>query len=63
MGKRKLANKDILSLEELYNSGLSIWEIAKKFSTYHSNILYHLKKLNIKRRNRSSAAKEGVKAE
>ncbi len=62
MVKRKLTNNDILSLKELYNSGFSSWAIAKKFNTYHSNILYHLKKLNIKRRNRSSAAKEGVKS-
>lgn len=62
MVKRKLTNRDILSLKELYDSGLSSWEIAKKFNTGHSNILYHLKKLNFKTRNRSSAAKEGVKA-
>jgi len=57
---RKLTNKEILSLPRLYNSRLSSWAIAKKFNTYHSNILYHLKKLNIKRRDKSSAAKEGV---
>ena len=42
MVKRKLTNNDILSLKELYNSGFSSWAIAKKFNTYHSNILYHL---------------------
>lgn len=62
MVKRKLTDEDILSLPELYVSGLSSWVIAKKFNTYHSNILHHLKRLEIKRRDRSSAAKEGVKA-
>lgn len=62
MVKRKLTNKDILSLPDLYSSGLSSWAIAKKFNTYPSNILHHLKKANIERRNKSSAAKEGVKA-
>lgn len=62
MVKRKLNNGDILSLKELYNSGLSSWEISKKFNTYHSNILYHLKKSNITRRDKSSASKEGVKS-
>ncbi len=62
MVRRKLTNKDILSLPKLYNSGLSSWAIAKKFNTCHSDILYHLKKLGLGRRNRSSAAKEGVKA-
>lgn len=62
MVKRKLTNQNILSFKELYNSGLSSWAIAKKFNTEHSNILYHLKKLGISRRNRSSAAKEGVSA-
>ena len=62
MVKRKLTDQDILSLLKLYTSGLSSWAIAKKFNTYHSNILHHLKKLNIERRNKSSAAKEGVKA-
>ncbi|MDO8516971.1 MAG: LAGLIDADG family homing endonuclease [Nanoarchaeota archaeon] len=62
MVKRKLTENDILSLSNLYNRGLSSHVIAKKFNTYHSNILHHLKKLKIKRRDRSSAAKEGVKA-
>lgn len=62
MVKRKLTDKEILTLPELYNAGLSSWAIAKKFNTYHSNILYHLKKLETNRRTRSSAAKEGVKA-
>jgi len=62
MVKRKLNDKDISSLLGLYNSGLSSWEIAKKFDTYHSNILHHFKRLNVKRRDKSSAAKEGVKS-
>lgn len=62
MVKRKLIEEDILSLPELYNSGLSSLAIAKKFNTCHSNILYHLKKSRTKIRDRSSAAKEGVKA-
>lgn len=62
MVKRKLTNQDIASLPELYNSGLSSWAIAKRFDTYHSNILHHLKKLDINRRDKSSAAKEGIKA-
>jgi len=62
MVKRKLTEADILSLPELYASGLSSWAIAKKFNTYHSNILHHLKKLKAERRNKSLAAKEGVKA-
>ena len=61
MVKRKLTDKEILSLPKLYESGLSSWVIAKKFDTHHSNILHHLKKLNSKRRDHSSAAKEGVK--
>jgi len=62
MVKRKLTDKDILSLPNLYNSGLSSWAIATKFDTYHSNILHHLKKLQIDRRDKSSATKGGVKA-
>ncbi|MFH1365720.1 MAG: LAGLIDADG family homing endonuclease [archaeon] len=62
MAKRKLSNKDVSSLSKLYNSGLSSWAIAKQFNTCHSNILHHLKKLNIHRRDRRDAAKEGVKA-
>jgi len=62
MVERKLTNSDILSLSGLYNSGLSSWAIAKKFDTDHSNIIYHLKRLGLNRRSRSSAAKEGVKA-
>ncbi len=62
MVKRKLSDQDRLSLPLLYTRGLSTWEIAKRFDTYHSSILYHLKKLGIKRRDKSSAAKEGVKA-
>lgn len=62
MAKRKITNKDTFSLADLYASGLSSWAIAKKFNTHHSNILYHLKRSGIKRRDRSSAAKEGVKA-
>lgn len=61
MVKRKLSDKDILSLPKLYYEGLSTIAIAKKFSTHHSNITYHLKRLNVERRDRSSAAKEGVK--
>lgn len=33
MAIRKLNDKDVLSLKELYNSGLSSWAIAKKFNT------------------------------
>jgi len=62
MVKRKLTDKDILSLPDLYSSGLSSWAIAKNFNTYHSNILHHLKKANIERRDKSFAAKEGIKA-
>lgn len=62
MVRRKLTNEDILSLPSLYNSGLSSWAIGEQFDTDHSNILRHLKKLGVKRRDRSSAAKEGVKA-
>ena len=62
MVKRKLTDRDILSLPDLYNSGLSSCTISKKFNTCHSNIIYHLKNLGIERRNRSSAAKEGVKS-
>lgn len=62
MVRRKLTDKDILSLPDLYSSGLSSWAIAKKFNTYPSNILHHLKKANIERRNKSSAAKEGVRS-
>jgi len=62
MVKRKLSNEDILSLPILYNSGLSSWAIAKRFDTDHSTIIYHLKKLNVDRRDKSCAAKEGVKA-
>jgi len=62
MVKRKLTNEEILTLPSLYNSGLSSWAIAKRFNTYHSTILYHLKKKNFVRRDKSSAAKEGVKA-
>ena len=62
MVKRKVSDKDILSLPKLYSSGLSSWAIAKKFNTDHKNILYHLKELSVKRRDKSSAAKEGVKA-
>ena len=56
-----LTNEEILSLRELYNSGLSSWAIGKKFNLDHKTILSHLKKLNVVRRDRSSAAKEGVK--
>mgnify|MGYP001571675984 CR=1 FL=1 len=59
---RKLTNSDILSLSSLYKSGLSSWAIAKRFNTYHSNILHHLKKLKVETRTKSLAAKEGVKA-
>ena len=62
MVKLKLTNEDILSIPNLYESGLSSWEVAKKFNTSHSNILHHLKRLNIRTRDRSSAAKEGVRA-
>jgi len=62
MVKRKLTSEDIFSLVDLYNSGLSSWAIARRFDTCHSNILHHLEKLNVERRDRSSAAKEGVKA-
>lgn len=62
MVKRKVTNNEILSLSNLYKSGLSSWEIAKRFDTCHSNILYHLKKLGVIIRDKSSAAKEGVKA-
>ncbi len=62
MTKRKLTDKDILSLSKLYSSGLSSWAIANKFNIDHKTVLHHLKRLNIKRRNRSNAAKEGVKA-
>jgi intein-encoded DNA endonuclease-like protein len=62
MVKRKLTDEDILSLPDLYSSGLSSLAIAEIFDTYHSTILHHLKKLNFKRRNRSSAAKEGIKS-
>jgi intein-encoded DNA endonuclease-like protein len=62
MTRRKLTKEDILFLPNLYNSGLSSWAIAKQFNTCHSNILHHLKTQGLDRRNRSSAAKEGVKA-
>jgi len=62
MMKRKLTDKDILSLPSLYSSGLSSRAIAEKFGTHHSNILHHLRQLNIERRDKSSAAKEGVKS-
>lgn len=62
MVKKKLSNENILLLPNLYQSGMSSWAIAKQFNTGHSNIIYHLKKLSFKRRDRSSAAKEGVKA-
>lgn len=51
-----------MSLKDLYNSGLSSWAIARRFDTHHSNILFHLDNLKVKRRDKSSAAKEGVKA-
>jgi intein-encoded DNA endonuclease-like protein len=58
---KKLLNKDILLFPNLYNSGLSSWAIAKRFNVDHKTILSHLKRLGVERRNRSSAAKEGVK--
>lgn len=58
---KRLTKVDVLSLPSLYKSGLSVRIISKKFNTNHSNILYHLKNLNVLRRNRSEAAKEGVK--
>jgi len=62
MVKGKLSDKDIPFLSKLYLSGLSSRAIAKMFDTGHSNILYHLRKLHTLRRDKSSAAKEGVKA-
>lgn len=62
MIKNKLNKEDILSLKDLYNSGLSSWAMGKKLHRDHKTILAYLKKLNIKRRDKSSAAKEGVKA-
>ncbi|MEK6918258.1 MAG: LAGLIDADG family homing endonuclease [Nanoarchaeota archaeon] len=62
MVTRKLTNSNILSISSLYGSGLSTWEIAKRFNIQHSTILHHMKRLNIERRNKSSAAKEGVKS-
>jgi len=62
MIKIKLTPKNIESFPELYNSGLSSWAIAEKFDVDHKTILFHLKKLGVKRRDRSSAAKEGVQA-
>ena len=59
---KKLTNEEIFSLSELYNSGLSSWAIGKKLNIDHKTALYHLKKLGVKRRDRSSAAKEGVKS-
>ena len=59
---RKLLDKDILLFSNLYGSGLSSWAIAKKFNVDHKTVLGYLKKLKVERRDRSSAAKEGVKA-
>ena len=62
MVKIKLTKEDLLSLPELYRSGLSSWILAKKFNTDHSNILKHLKKQGVHIRSRSCAAKQGVMA-
>ena len=58
---KPFTSKQIEQFKILYQKGIPVREIAKKFNTYHSAILYFLDKLNVKRRSRSKAAKLGVK--
>jgi len=60
--RTRLTDQDILSIKFLYESGLSSTVLSKRFNTVHSNILNHLRKLNVKMRNRKDAAREGFRA-
>ncbi|MBI2667740.1 hypothetical protein HYX17_03125 [Candidatus Woesearchaeota archaeon] len=62
MNGHPIAKEEIEQFKQLYQKGESTRSIASKLNKSHSIIIYHLNKLNIKRRSRKEAAKLGVQS-